>query len=298
MSADIVDRVTHSTAPKKNRKKLSGVAQFWLIFRYVSLTIILAMIILPIYVLVVNSFKGISGVYLNTAFQLPEKINFETWAAAWDWLAVPMGRTLLFVTQSSIISALIGSINGYVLSKWRFTGSNAVFMLFLFGMFIPYQAIMIPLTQFNKAVGLTGSIYVLVLAHVVYGIPICTLIFRNYYASIPDEIIEAGRVDGASMVRIYRAIILPLSIPAFVVVLIWQFTSAWNDFLFAIFLTGGSPKLAVATTALNWLTGSSNQVYYGKNMTASLMASIPTLLVYMFLGRYFLRGLLSGSLKG
>ena len=124
------------------------------------------------------------------------------------------------------------------------------------------------------------------------------MIFRNYYASIPDEIIEAGRVDGASMVRIYWAIILPLSIPAFVVVLIWQFTSAWNDFLFAIFLTGGSPKLAVATTALNWLTGSSNQVYYGKNMTASLMASIPTLLVYMFLGRYFLRGLLSGSLKG
>ena len=137
MSADIVDRITHSTAPKKNRKKLSGVGQFWLIFRYVSLTIILAMIILPIYVLVVNSFKGISGVYLNTAFQLPEKINFETWGAAWDWLAVPMGRTLLFVTQSSIISALIGSVNGYVLSKWRFAGSNAVFMLFLFGMFIP-----------------------------------------------------------------------------------------------------------------------------------------------------------------
>ena len=298
MSADIVDRITHSTAPKKNRRQLSGVAQFWLIFRYISLTIILAMVILPIYVLVVNSFKGISGVYLNTAFELPKTLNFETWSAAWDWLAVPMGRTLLFVTQSSIISALIGSINGYVLSKWRFAGSNEVFMLFLFGMFIPYQAIMIPLTQFNKLVGLTGSIYVLVLAHVVYGIPICTLIFRNYYASIPDEIIEAGRVDGASMVRIYRAIILPLSIPAFVVVLIWQFTSAWNDFLFAIFLTGGSPKLAVATTALNWLTGSSNQVYYGKNMTASLMASIPTLLVYMFLGRYFLRGLLSGSLKG
>lgn len=298
MSADIVDRITHPKAPKKNRKKLSGVAQFWLVFRYISLAIILAMVILPIYVLVVNSFKGISGVYLNTAFQFPKTLNLETWGAAWDWLAVPMGRTLLFVTQSSLISAFIGSINGYVLSKWRFPGSNAVFMLFLFGMFIPYQAIMIPLTQFNKAVGLTGSIYVLVLAHVVYGIPICTLIFRNYYASIPDEIIEAGRVDGASMVRIYLSIILPLSIPAFVVVVIWQFTSAWNDFLFAIFLTGGSPKLAVATTALNWLTGSSNQVYYGKNMTASLMASIPTLLVYMFLGRYFLRGLLSGSLKG
>ena len=165
-------------------------------------------------------------------------------------------------------------------------------------MFIPYQAIMIPLVQFNTWAGLGSSIYVLVLAHVIYGIPICTLIFRNYYATIPDELIEAGRVDGASMVRIYRSLILPLSIPGFVVVLIWQFTSAWNDFLFAIFLTGGSPNLQVTTTALNFLTGSSNQTYYGVNMTASLMASIPTLLVYMFLGRYFLRGLLSGSLKG
>jgi glucose/mannose transport system permease protein len=133
---------------------------------------------------------------------------------------------------------------------------------------------------------------------VIYGIPICTLIFRNYYAAIPNELIEAARVDGAGMVRIFRTIILPLSIPGFVVVLIWQFTSAWNDFLFAIFLTGGSPNLAVATTALNFITGSGNQVYYGNNMTASLIVSIPTLLVYMFLGRYFLRGLLSGSLKG
>ena len=131
-----------------------------------------------------------------------------------------------------------------------------------------------------------------------YGIPICTLIFRNYYESIPNELIEAGRVDKASMVRIYRSIILPLSIPAFVVVLIWQFTSAWNDFLFAIFLTSGNPKLAVATTQLNFLTGSTNQVYYGLNMTAALLVSLPTLIVYIFLGRYFLRGLLSGSLKG
>jgi glucose/mannose transport system permease protein len=137
-----------------------------------------------------------------------------------------------------------------------------------------------------------------VLAHVIYGIPICTLIFRNYYESIPNELIEAGRVDKASMVRIYRSIILPLSIPGFVVVLIWQFTSAWNDFLFAIFLTSGNPKLAVATTQLNFLTGSTNQVYYGLNMTAALLVSLPTLIVYIFLGRYFLRGLLSGSLKG
>ncbi len=296
---DLVDLITahHTPSHGGSSKKLSGTAQFWLIFRYISLTLILAMVILPIYVMVINSFKGVS-VYLPDAFVLPKHLNFDTWSKAWKVLGKPMSRTLFFVVQSSIISAMIGSINGYVLSKWRFRGSKMVFTLFLFGMFIPYQAIMIPLVQFNKAVGLTGSIYVLVVAHVIYGIPICTLIFRNYYASIPDEIIEAARVDGASMTRIYRSIILPLSIPGFVVVLIWQFTSAWNDFLFAIFLTGGSPKLAVATTALNFLTAGTNQVYYGINMTASLMASIPTLLVYMFLGRYFLRGLLSGSLKG
>ena len=228
----------------------------------------------------------------------PKKLDFSAWGPTWEILKTPMLRTLFFVVQSSIISAIIGSINGFVFAKWRFKGSTIVFTTFLFGMFIPYQAIMIPLTKFNAWAGIGGSIYVLVFAHVIYGIPICTLIFRNYYAAIPNELIEAARVDGAGMVRIFRTIFLPLSIPGFVVVLIWQFTSAWNDFLFAIFLTGGSPKLSVATTALNFITGSGNQVYYGNNMTASLIVSIPTLLVYLFLGRYFLRGLLSGSLKG
>ena len=183
------------------------------------------------------------------------KLDFSAWKPVWDNLKVSLGRTAFFVFQSSIISAIIGSINGFVFAKWRFRGSNLIFMLFLFGMFIPYQAIMIPLVQFNKWSGLTGSIYVLVVSHIIYGIPICTLIFRNYYAGIPNEVIEAARVDGAGMVKIFRTIILPLSIPGFVVVLIWQFTSAWNDFLFAIFLTGGSPRLAVATTALNFITG-------------------------------------------
>jgi glucose/mannose transport system permease protein len=248
--------------------------------------------------MVINSVKGITGVSQSAAFIPPTSLNFEAWGPTWEVLREPMLRTLFFVTQSSIISAVIGAINGFVFAKWKFRGSNLIFTTFLFGMFIPYQAIMIPLTKFNQWAGIGGSIYVLVFAHVIYGIPICTLIFRNYFAAIPNELIEAARVDGAGMVRIFRTIFLPLSIPGFVVVLIWQFTSAWNDFLFAIFLTGGSPKLSVATTALNFITGSGNQVYYGNNMTASLIVSIPTLLVYLFLGRYFLRGLLAGSLKG
>ena len=298
MSSDLVSRVTESKDISRNKKKLDGAGQFWLVFRYISLVILFVIAALPIYIMVVNSVKGITGVSQSAAFIPPSHLDFGAWGPTWNVLKVPMGRTLFFVLQSSIISAIIGSINGFVFSKWRFKGSTIIFTTFLFGMFIPYQAIMIPLTQFNQWAGISGTIYVLVFAHVIYGIPICTLIFRNYYAAIPNELIEAARVDGAGMTRIFRTIILPLSIPGFVVVLIWQFTSAWNDFLFAIFLTGGSPKLAVATTALNFITGSGNQVYYGNNMTASLIVSIPTLLVYMFLGRYFLRGLLSGSLKG
>ncbi|MBM3704505.1 MAG: carbohydrate ABC transporter permease [Actinobacteria bacterium] len=303
MTAELLEKKPTASA---NKRKRSGKEQFWLIFRYASLTFIWFLIVMPIYVLVVNSLKGVKDVYLVNAFDLPKSLDFSAWPVSWSGgdyfsafsLGESMSRTLFFVVQSSIISAIIGSINGYVFAKWKFPGSNIVFTLFLFGMFIPYQAVMIPLVQLVTNMGINKSIYVLVMAHVIYGIPICTLIFRNYYASIPDELIEAGLVDKASRVRIYTSIILPLSLPAFVVVLIWQFTSAWNDFLFAIFLTGGSPKLSVATTTLNFITGSSNQVFYGLNMTASLIVSLPTLIVYIFLGRYFLRGLLSGSLKG
>ena len=305
MSKDIVDLITAKADVRNKKRKLTGKEKFWLIFRYVSLAFIWFLVVMPIYVMVINSLKGVKNVYLTNAFKLPEKLDFSAWSVAWSGtdyfpqsISDSMTRTLFFVIQASIISAVIGSINGFVFAKWKFKGSNLIFTLFLFGMFIPYQAIMIPLVRIATTLEINKSIYVLVLAHVIYGIPICTLIFRNYYEAIPNELIEAGRVDKASMVRIYRSLILPLSVPAFVVVLIWQFTSAWNDFLFAIFLTGGSPKLSVATTALNIITGSSNQVYYGVNMTASLIVSLPTLIVYIFLGRYFLRGLLSGSLKG
>ena len=305
MSNDIVDLITAKHNVRNKKRRLTGKERFWLIFRYISLIFIWFLVVMPIYVMVINSLKGVKNVYLVNAFKLPEKLDFSAWSVAWSGtdyfpqsISDSMSRTLFFVIQSAIISAIIGSINGYVFAKWKFKGSNFIFTLFLFGMFIPYQAIMIPLVRIATTLEINKSIYVLVLAHVIYGIPICTLIFRNYYEAIPNELIEAGRVDKASMVRIYRSIILPLSIPAFVVVLIWHFTSAWNDFLFAIFLTGGSPKLSVATPALNCITGSSNQVYYGVNMTASLIVSLPTLIVYIFLGRYFLRGLLSGSLKG
>ena len=227
MSNNLVDLITAKPDKRNAKRKRTGKEKFWLIFRYVSLTFIWFLVVMPIYVLVINSLKGVKNVYLTNAFKLPEKLDFEAWSVAWSGtsyfpqsISESMTRTLFFVIQSSIISAIIGSINGYVFAKWKFRGSNLIFTLFLFGMFIPYQAVMIPLVRISTELGLSKSIYVLVLAHVIYGIPICTLIFRNYYEAIPNELIEAGRVDKASMFRIYRSIILPLSIPAFVVVLI------------------------------------------------------------------------------
>ena len=192
------------------------------------------------------------------------------------------------------MSSALGSLNGFVLAKWKFRGADVIFPFILFGMFIPYQSILIPLVQFMNAAGITG-LPGLAMAHIIYGIPITTLTFRNYYASLPQELLEAAKIDGASMLGIYRYILLPLALPRFVVVLIWQFTSSCNDFLFAVVLTGNTEW--PITVALNNMAGS-QIIAWNVQMAGSLLAALPTLLVYIFLGRYFLRGLLAGSLKG
>ena len=194
MSSDIASRVERKL-DVRTKKKLDGAGQFWVGFRYFALTILFVIAALPIYIMVINSVKGITGVTQSAAFIPPTSLDFSAWGPTWEILREPMFRTLFFVVQSSIISAIIGAINGFVFAKWRFRGSTFVFTTFLFGMFIPYQAIMIPLTKFNQWAGIGNTIYVLVFAHVIYGIPICTLIFRNYYAAIPNELIEAARVD-------------------------------------------------------------------------------------------------------
>ncbi len=202
--------------------------------------------------------------------------------------AVPaIWRTVQMVVPSAIIAAFLGSLNGFVLSRWSFKGANIVFTLILFGMFIPYQAVMIPLNQLVLGLGIERRA-VLILLHVIYGIPITTLIFRNYYMTVPHELVEAARVDGAGMLRTCWSIILPISIPSFVVVLIWQFTSAWNDFLFAVFFS--SSQNGPVTLALNNLANGALLQNYGVSMAGALFASLPTLLVYIVLGKYFVGG--------
>ncbi|MDA8371573.1 MAG: carbohydrate ABC transporter permease [Nocardiopsaceae bacterium] len=252
---------------------------------------------MPMYMLLVTSFKPFSEATADQAWLLPRTWTLDNWVSVWDRLSPALWNSVRLVVPSSIIAAVLGSLNGYVLAKWRFPYADLVFTLFLFGMFIPYQAVMIPLQQMLVSADLMGGLFPLVLAHIVYGIPICTLIFRNFYAAIPDGIVEASRVDGAGILRTYVSIILPVSAPAFAVTLIWQITSAWNDFLFAVFLTG--PDSWPVTVQLNNIAGSgSAAVPYNEQMAGALLASLPTLVIYLVLGRYFMRGLMAGALKG
>jgi glucose/mannose transport system permease protein len=269
--------------------------KYWL---YVPLALLAVLYLIPMYVMLVTGFKSFAEVDLKTMWNLPSGIYFDNYVEAYAKLAPSLWNSVIMVIPAAVISSALGSLNGYILAKWKFRGADLIFPLILFGMFIPYQSILIPLVVFINntlaPIGL-GGIPALVMAHVIYGIPITTLTFRNYYASLPQELLEAAKIDGADMLGVYRHILLPISAPSFVVVLIWQFTAAWNDFLFAVVLTGNTQW--PITVALNNMAGS-QIVEWNVQMAGSLLAALPTLLVYIFLGRYFLRGLLAGSLKG
>ncbi len=271
--------------------------RFWTSLLFYAILIVMAVFfLLPIYLMLLTGVKPFNQVDLKTMWSLPiGGLHLDNFIAGYKQLAPNLRNSLSMVIPEAILSSLLGSINGYLLSKWRFRGSNLIFTLILFGMFIPYQSILIPLVKFMQAMRLYGDLPGLVLVHIIYGIPITTLIFRNYYAGIGTEIVEASRIDGAGLMGIYRHIIFPLSAPSFAVVIIWQFTQAWNEFLFAVILT--NQKHWPVTVALNNLAGS-QLVQWNVLMAATFLAALPTLAVYIFLGRYFLRGLMAGALKG
>jgi glucose/mannose transport system permease protein len=263
--------------------------------RYLLLLLFLLVVLIPAYVLLVTSFKPPAETSSSQAWLPPENWTLDGWRTAWESLREPLLRTFSLAIPASLLSSMLGSMNGFVLSRWRFPYANVVFALLLFGMFIPYQSVMIPLVQMMRTMGVPNGIPALIIVHTVFGLPICTLIFRNYYESVPMDLVEAAKVDGAGMLGTYFRIILPLSGPGFVVTLIWQFTSVWNDFLFAIFLS--NTRNGPVTIALNALAGGqlSN---YAASMAGAMIASVPTLVVYIILGRYFVGGLMAGSVKG
>ena len=264
--------------------------------RYAVMVAFALFYLLPVFLLALTSLKSFEEVSLSRMWDLPRRLSLESFARAWEVLRAGFANSVLLVVPATAISCLLGSMNGYVLAKWRFPGADGIFAAILLGMFIPYQSVLIPLVEVLRRLSLYGSIPGLVLVHVVYGIPITTLIFRNYFAGVPAELVEAGRVDGAGFFGIYRHIMAPIAVPGFVVAAIWQFTSIWNEFLFGLIITS-SPASRPVTVALQNISGS-QYTQWNVQMAGALLVALPTLLVYVFLGRYFLRGLLAGSLKG
>jgi glucose/mannose transport system permease protein len=291
--------MTSVTAPAESvpvRRGRPGVLRLGRIGLYGALLFAALFYVVPVYLLFMTGMKTfVEAANQARMWELPQAASFDSFAEAWRTISPNFMNSALIAVPAAVISSMLGSLNGYILAKWRFRGSETLFTLILFGMFIPYQSILIPLLKVEATFGLYNTLHGLVIAHIIYGIPITTLIFRNYYVGIPNELIEASRMDGAGFFGIFRHVLLPLSIPGFVVVLIWQFTSAWNDFLFAVTLTGQNNW--PITVAVNNLAGSFS-VAWNIQMAGALIAALPTLVVYVVLGKYFMRGLLAGSLKG
>ena len=272
---------------------------------YVLLVLFAGLFLVPVYVMLVSSLKTFAEVQdLSRLWSLPAGFTVESFSAAWSGIPEKglrgLSQNLLnsvnLTIPATILSSMLGSLNGYVLSKCKFRGANVIFPLMLFGMFIPYQSVLIPLTQTLSVIGLGGTLWGLVLVHVVYGIPITTLIFRNYYAGVPTDLVEAARIDGAGILGVYWRVMFPISIPGFVVVIIWQFTNVWNEFLFAVSILQ-KPELQPITVALRNLSGSQIKEW-NMVMAGAIIAALPVLLIYIVMGRYFIRGLLAGSVKG
>jgi glucose/mannose transport system permease protein len=260
----------------------------------------------PMYVMIVTSLKSMEEIRQGNLMTLPGEIMFDAWKTAWSGRGYAAGDVFLrpffwnsikLVVPAVVISTFFGALNGYALTKWRFKGDNLLFLLFLFGCFIPYQAILLPMARTLGMMGISNSIFGLVLVHTVYGLSFTTMFFRNYYISIPDEMIKAARIDGAGFFKIFFKVLLPISSPIIVVTVIWQFTGIWNDFLFgSSFSFGESAPIQVALN--NMVLTSTSVKEYNVDMAAAFIAGIPTLLVYVFAGKYFIRGLTAGSVKG
>jgi glucose/mannose transport system permease protein len=261
---------------------------------YGLLVVFAAFVLVPIYIMLITSLKPPAEAILSRMWDVPTQVSTAAWERAWEVLRPYLLNSFRLAIPATVLSAFLGSLNGYVFSRWRFRGSEIVFNVLLFGLFIPYQIVLIPLVVTLQQIGLYNSIAGLVFVHVVYGIPITTLIFRNFYARIPSDITEAAQVDGAGTLSIYRRIALPLSVPGFVVVGIWQFTQIWNEFLFAVTITSAGQRPVMV--ALQNLSGS-QIVEWNVQMAAALQAALPTLIVYILLGRFFVRGLLAGAVK-
>jgi glucose/mannose transport system permease protein len=276
------------------------------IFLYGTLIMVSMYYLLPLYVMVVTSLKGMPEIRMGNVFGPPMEITFEPWVKAWsqactgincDGLSRGFGNSVRILIPSLLLSVTIASINGYALSNWKFKGSEVFFTILIIGAFIPYQTMLYPIVILLREIGLMGSIGGLVLVHTIFGMPILTLLFRNYFASIPEELFKAARVDGAGFWQIYFQIMLPMALPIFVVAIILQVTGIWNDFLFGVIYT--KPSTYPMTVQLNNIVNSVQGIKeYNVNMAATLLTGLVPLIIYFASGKLFVRGIAAGAVKG
>jgi len=288
------------------RTETAGTRVIGRVVLYALLILFALYYLMPLFVMLTTSLKTLDDIRGGNLISLPEQISFDAWIKAWSsactgvncgGLSGNFWNSVSFVLPAVAISTLIGALNGYVLTMWRFRGSDALFTLLLIGCFIPFQVVLLPMAQTLGWLGIANSTTGLIFVHVVYGLAFTTLFFRNFYVAIPEEMVKAARIDGAGFFRIFWRIILPLSPPILVVCVIWQFTQIWNDFLFGVVFSSGERQ--PITVALNNLVNTSTGVKeYNVDMAAAIIAGLPTLFVYIVAGKYFVRGLTAGSVKG
>ena len=276
------------------------------IFLYGALIVVALYYLLPLYVMIVTSLKGMPEIRLGNIFSPPVEITFQPWVKAWaeactglncEGLSRGFWNSVRILVPSVVLSIAIASVNGYALANWRFKGADIFFTILIFGAFIPYQVMLYPLVIILREMGLYGTLWGLVLVHTVFGMPILTLLFRNYFTSLPEELFKAARVDGAGFWGIYFKIMLPMSLPIFVVAIIIQVTGIWNDFLFGVVYT--KPDTYPMTVQLNNIVNSVQGVKeYNVNMAATLLTGLVPLFVYFVSGKLFVRGIAAGAVKG
>ncbi|WP_210326072.1 carbohydrate ABC transporter permease [Oricola nitratireducens] len=276
------------------------------IFIYGTLFVVAVYYLLPLYVMIVTSLKGMPEIRLGNIFSPPVEITFEPWVKAWaeactglncDGLSRGFWNSVRITVPSVFLSIAVASVNGYALANWRFRGADIFFTILIFGAFIPYQVMLYPIVIILREIGLYGTLWGLVLVHTIFGMPILTLLFRNYFTSLPEELFKAARVDGAGFWGIYFRIMLPMSLPIFVVAIILQVTGIWNDFLFGVIYT--KPDLYPMTVQLNNIVNSVQGVKeYNVNMAATLLTGLVPLVIYFISGKLFVRGIAAGAVKG
>ena len=293
------DEVPNGTKPKKIFSRSN-------IIVYGTLLIISIYYLLPLWVMVMTSLKGMPEIRMGNIFSPPLEVTFEPWVKAWsyactgincDGLSRGFWNSVQILIPSLILSISVASVNGYALANWKFKGSEVFFTILIFGAFIPYQIMIYPIVILLREIELMGSTAGLVLVHTIFGMPILTLLFRNHFAAIPEELFKAARVDGAGFWGIYFKVLLPMSIPIFVVAMILQVTGIWNDFLFGVIYT--KPATYPMTVQLNNIVNSVQGVKeYNVNMAATLLTGLVPLAIYFVSGKLFVRGIAAGAVKG